>query len=818
MKKLISLTLIAGLLLSLFSAIPVYAGEFVTVGDLDFAIYENGTAVLAGRYFESEETDLVVPAYVRGCPVIRVSESAFESTDIESISLPSTVLTIEKNAFKDSMLESIYVPSSVTEIGYGAFENTPWLDGQSGTVYAGNVLYIYKDDGSELIKVRDGAVSVTSYAFSYCSDIREIAFPDSLEKISDNCFYQCSGLRKVTLGKNLKTIEKNAFSFCRNLREVNLSDATSLESAKSAFYGCSSLEEVTLPDSLAEMTDMFKYCTSLKKVTLGESVSSAAGAFRECTSLETMVFRCNTITAGMFWERPYSYPVYAKNLYFENTVKIVGAGAFKKTYFPNLENVTIHCESIGEGLTGSTCKNVYAGREMTAFDYNYNNDPLDTITIEDLDSWCRAEFTGRTIRSNTRLYFDGELIVDLVLPDTVPCISDCAFLNYNYLQSVIIPDSVTSIGDNAFCGTGIKTAVLPKSNVTIGSNAFSFCSELEEIHIYGSTVSIGEDAFTDDDKLTKIYTDDLRGYSETTHENYGSSPTDNFGSIYRKGERLNDLIIPYKTTAVESYTFYNTANISGIIVPDTVTRIGPFAFNTFIGSFEESSVLHESPYMVIPASVTEIGISATTGTIYGYPGSYAHTYAKNNYIEFFPIADYTDSDTGIIATAPLEYGLDADEIYDSDIFDKIASLDPDNCRLFNISLNINGTTVQPPILTTVRIPVSDPDSKVYRIEDDYSLTDMEAVYDNGYLIFVTDHFSYYAVGTDENGGAAIGDVNGDGNIDVDDVLAIQKHIAKLEILSGNRLAAADTDGNGTVDIRDATLLQKYIAKYDVTLG
>lgn len=58
----------------------------------------------------------------------------------------------------------------------------------------------------------------------------------------------------------------------------------------------------------------------------------------------------------------------------------------------------------------------------------------------------------------------------------------------------------------------------------------------------------------------------------------------------------------------------------------------------------------------------------------------------------------------------------------------------------------------------------------------------------------------------------IGDVNLDGNVDILDVTYIQKHMARISVLTGDALAKADTDYNTRVDIKDATHIQKILAK------
>ncbi|MCL1930783.1 MAG: leucine-rich repeat domain-containing protein, partial [Treponema sp.] len=57
----------------------------------------------------------------------------------------------------------------------------------------------------------------------------------------------------------------------------------------SAFYNCTSLTSVTIPNSVTSMGNSFTNCTSLTSVTIGNSVTDiAGGTFRECTSLKSV--------------------------------------------------------------------------------------------------------------------------------------------------------------------------------------------------------------------------------------------------------------------------------------------------------------------------------------------------------------------------------------------------------------------------------------------------------------------------------------------------------------------------------------------------
>ena len=64
----------------------------------------------------------------------------------------------------------------------------------------------------------------------------------------------------------------------------------------------------------------------------------------------------------------------------------------------------------------------------------------------------------------------------------------------------------------------------------------------------------------------------------------------------------------------------------------------------------------------------------------------------------------------------------------------------------------------------------------------------------------------------------IGDVNGDGKVDVTDATLLQQYLAEMAELSPAQLAVADTNGDGKIDVTDATAIQNYIAELIDHLG
>ena len=64
-----------------------------------------------------------------------------------------------------------------------------------------------------------------------------------------------------------------------------------------------------------------------------------------------------------------------------------------------------------------------------------------------------------------------------------------------------------------------------------------------------------------------------------------------------------------------------------------------------------------------------------------------------------------------------------------------------------------------------------------------------------------------------------GDADGDGRVNVQDVTAIQRYLADINILTIKQLGAADTNGDGEINIADATHVQMYLAEFDgIVLG
>lgn len=97
--------------------------------------------------------------------------------------------------------------------------------------------------------------------------------------------------------------------------------------------------------------------------------------------------------------------------------------------------------------------------------------------------------------------------------------------------------------------------------------------------------------------------------------------------------KVKDVQIPYGVTTIGNNAFSDCYKIENVVLPGTVKKIGNYAF----------SVCDSLNSITIPASVTEIGEKIakayTIVAIYGYTGSTAESYAKENGYYFFPLSN-----------------------------------------------------------------------------------------------------------------------------------------------------------------------------------
>mgnify|MGYP002802550227 CR=1 FL=1 len=458
-------------------------------------------------------------------------------------------------------------------------------------------------------------------------------------------------------------------------------------------------------------------------------------------------------------------------------------------------------------LTGLTA--FAAGITSGDFEYEVLSEENKTCEITDYTGSATtldipSELDGYTVTSIGEYAFRNcSSLTSINIPDSVTSIGDSAFGGCTSLTSINIPDSVTSIGSEAFCDcVSLASVTIGKGVTSIGKNVFGGCRSLTTINISDSVTDIGYEAFYYCTSLTSIVIPDsvtsigdnaFRYCSSLASVTIGKGVTSIGNNAFRGCRSLTSIVIPDSVTSIGNEAFYNCYSLTSIDIPDSVMSIGDYAFCNC------SSLIS----IVIPDSVTSIGDGAFTDcdnlTIYGYAGSYAETYAAENSIPFVALVAAEDMTSGIIVMET------TDGVLSEDTELNVEQTESTEMRVsYNITLVQNGAEIQPAGTVTVKIPVPDGmdgrTCKVYREEADGTYTDMNAVYQDGYMVFTTDHFSVYVL-TSEALGITLGDVNGDGKVDAVDARWVLQVAAGMRTLEN--ATAADVNTDSKIDAVDA---------------
>lgn len=111
----------------------------------------------------------------------------------------------------------------------------------------------------------------------------------SVVSIDGSAFYYCSNLTSVTIPNTVTTIGSFAFSHCSGLTAVTIPNSV-ISIGMGAFRNCSSLTSITIPNGVASVAEyVFEHCSSLTAIIIPSSVTSIGSqAFIGCNSLTSI--------------------------------------------------------------------------------------------------------------------------------------------------------------------------------------------------------------------------------------------------------------------------------------------------------------------------------------------------------------------------------------------------------------------------------------------------------------------------------------------------------------------------------------------------
>ena len=262
-----------------------------------------------------------------------------------SFTFPDETVRIEKDTFKTisrvdgTSILKLIVPDTVTHIGVGAiYANFP------------NV---------EIVKLGRNVVAIETYAFAYCSNLKEIIFPPALTTIGPNAFQSCSSLKSIAWpsvgGKrsDLHFIGASAFEYCQCIQQVDLRDTILGYIGSNAFRWCHALKSVEF--SISRITFIgntpFAHCPPSLWVGMGTIEQDALGLPNRFPTINNLN-RWGDLYVEVLSNAPEPKMVFVSQLWPANATVASSSGfaqdgnPFEPQYAPSVPTTKLWLEEI----------------------------------------------------------------------------------------------------------------------------------------------------------------------------------------------------------------------------------------------------------------------------------------------------------------------------------------------------------------------------------------------------------------------------------------------------------------------------------------
>ena len=480
---------------------PIYSNGFY------YLPIDENTAKIVG--YRNGYRECFIPPTIDGYTITKVSNSAFEYAEFDTILIPDTITEIGGNAF--------YGCNYIDTINYIGTEeqwNAITIGENNDALLNANKVFNY---GEDVVYGRFGEVVYTGSAVEGTLEFNYV-------------YKNCVAIIEI----------RNHHDNIEETLEVEIPVGTEQREFSIPFVAYDEDYEIYV----------FFVNNTTEKIEIGEECFDYFYVEREC-----------------FTEGDYTYAILngkAVIVSYNGTETELEVPVVLGEYpvIGIADDAFEECERNGVYITSLTLPSCIEKISDFALDYLY---ALKAVNVsEESEHFCVVD-NVLFDKDKTKLikYPARKIGSQYHIPNTVKVISSIAFADNEYLREITIPDSVTNINEYAFAGSTIQTITIPASVNDIESGAFNYCYDLNEINVdKDNTNYTSEYGVLYNKDKTSIIQYPIGSESSTFVIPNGIVTICKFAFF---GSNISSLVLPASLSHIEYNAFYRCENLNKVL-------------------------------------------------------------------------------------------------------------------------------------------------------------------------------------------------------------------------------------------------------------